>query len=162
AAIDGSVKEPTLVGDLRLTGDISAAGDFGYAAGNASLSLVGPELRVTADWAGSTWTADASVERLPLAAWLTQVNAPHLSLTARADSSGGTRVTIEDLLLESDDSRLTGAATIDEGLRAILQAQVDLRDLNLPGAELHGLLRGPVIVTSPTLTSLATANVTAQ
>src|SRR5690606_10002240 len=30
------------------------------------------------------------------------------------------------------------------------------------GTELHGLLRGPVIVTSPTLDSLTTANVTAQ
>src|SRR5690606_34722779 len=117
---------------------------------------------VTAALDGSTWTADAKVERLPLAAWLPQVKDPHLSLTATAASGGATRMTVEGLVIESDNSRLTGAATIDTGLRVILQAQVDLRDMNLAGTELHGLLRGPVIVTSPTLDSLTTANVTAQ
>src|SRR5690606_13321854 len=108
------------------------------------------------------WLADATLDRLPLGTWLTQVADPYLSLEARADSATGTRVIVESLVLESDNSRLTGAATVDPGVPVILQAQVDLGDLRIGGADLHGLMRGPVVLTAPSLNGLATANVTAQ
>src|SRR5690606_35642266 len=162
ADIGGTLTAPTVAGALELAGDVTATGDFGYAAGAAELRLRGPELDIAVASEGSGWTAAATVDRLPLGAWLTQVADPHVSLTARADSTGDTRVTVEDLVIESANSRLTGAASVDTGLRAVLQAQVDLSDLRLAGAPLHGLVRGPVIVTAPTLDSLATANVTAQ
>ncbi|HET8986336.1 MAG TPA: hypothetical protein VFN03_11305, partial [Trueperaceae bacterium] len=162
AAIAGTLTAPAVTGTLELAGDVTAAGEFGYEAGAASLDLNGPDLSVTADYADSAWSADATIDRLPLGAWITQVADPYVSLRARADSTGGARVTVEDLVIESNASRLTGAATIDSGLRVLLQAQVDLRDLRVAGTEFHGLLRGPVIVTAPTLDELAAANITAQ
>ena len=162
AALAGTLNAPKVTGEVRLDGDVAAAGTLTYVDGVGGLELRGPELRVSGSLDDSGWAADAVLDRLPLGTWLTQVADPYLSLEASADSGTGTRVIVENLLLESDDSSLSGGAAIDTGLRVLLQAQVNLADLRLGETRLHGLMRGPVVLTAPTLTSLSTANVTAQ
>ncbi|HZJ09106.1 MAG TPA: hypothetical protein VFD39_05380, partial [Trueperaceae bacterium] len=160
AQLAGSFAEPVVSGDVRAAGPIAAEGVIDFAGGRGTLSLTGPHLDVSAAGDAERWSASATLSRLPVGEWLPQVADPSLSLHASAASGGG--VTVDDLVLESRASSLTGAATIRDGVRVSLQAQVDLADLELGGTRLTGLLRGPMVLTAPSLADLADANVTAQ
>src|SRR5690606_36371041 len=127
-------------------------------------------------------SAQALLVGLPIERWLPQLAEPRLSLNASASSratsgtpgasvngaegglggAGSFGATVVGLLLEARNTRLSGAATIAGGVRVALQAQVDLADLQLEGTSFTGLLRGPLVLTAPSLAELTHGNVTAQ
>lgn len=161
--IGGTLGAPTLAGGIALVGAATADGEVVFEGTAARLALTGPQLTVDADWEAGSWQAQAGLEELDLTPWAPFLAEPRLSLAARAGSSeaGASVVHVEDIALVSNRSSLTGGATVGNGVRAALQAQVDLADLRLGGTELRGLLRGPMVLTAPSFAELPNASVTA-
>ncbi len=188
-ALGGTLLAPTLDGDVALNGFATARGPLHYADGVAGLRLDGPAVQVSVDAADGGWEAEVHVDDLPLDEVLPQVVEPRLSLTARAEPGlgGAVQVHVEHVALTAPNSSLVGGATLvggaadgggagrdagggeggsagsgtNGGVKAALQAQLDLTDLRLGDADLRGLVRGPVVLTAPSPSELGDASVTA-
>lgn len=164
ATVAGRWDDPVVNGEVAASGLLDATGALSVAGGEARIDLAGPHLVSAAELTGAGWRVDGRVDRLELGASLPQLPDAELSFNLTADASG---MTIDKLYLGSARSRVEGAISVglsqeeSRGVRAALQLQLNLADLELGDVQLTGVLRGPVVLSAASLSDITAANLTA-
>lgn len=133
--LGGNLTAPTLRGPVAVDGAVRAEGSVSARlADGIQASLSGVGLEVTAGANGSGWSLAARVEAQPLDPFTTILPGATVGFQLRAGGgAGGFEADVDQLVVRTDNSLVSGSASFRGGLRAELAVALDLADF---GADL--------------------------
>ncbi len=153
-SLSGTVEQPVLQGPLQLSGAVLASGrlEYGVNTGVGRLELSGNGLNVLGTSTAEGWQLDLAANKLDIASFIPQLISPTLTTVLRAESKNGQPLNaqVQNLVLRSEQSQVTGSLSYDGTWRGDVQTDVNLQDLNV-GVPLTGRLLGDVVVNDTAL-----------
>lgn len=161
-AVTGTWSDPSIAGPIRVSGPLTASGTLQVRATGGSLQLDGTGVRAKAQLAGGAWDGSLTLTDVPLGPFDRRLAPAQLSLAAQVNGGGRPlRANVSNLKVAVPGATLSGTATLNEGVRVALQVQADLAKTALPGPDLTGQLRGPLVLVAPSLADVTKGTVVA-
>ena len=161
--LGGTWSDPRIDGPVAVNGALAADGTVHLTRAGGTLELAGDTVHASARLGGGAWSATVALTQADIAPLVPRIDSAHVSLKAEASGGGGHafEASVDGLELTAPGTRVTGSGTLGGGVRMAVNVQSDLAALNLPGPGVRGLVRGPLVLTAPSLARIAEGNVTA-